>query len=89
MNAIQYEECIEKGLRRTPRIDEFIEIVYGSAGKPLTYEEQLPRILGGLQYTKNDNQPKILAAMLEIPSGHLISYGSLAKQVNDKHGSKY
>ena len=52
----------------------------------MTYQEQVDLVQSKLVGSPQDWQLKVFSLILEIPPGHLISYGNLARWANQKFG---
>ena len=51
----------------------------------MTHDEQVTLVESHLAGSPNDWQRKVFRLILAIPSGHLISYGNLARWANQEH----
>lgn len=52
----------------------------------MTHAEQVALVESELADSPNDWQLKVFRLILNVPSGHLISYGNLAKWANQEFG---
>ncbi len=81
-------EWVRTGLQNNPteQNKDIQNWLYGKASRQLTAAEQTAFVQDALKNSPNDWQLKVFSLIMEIPSGHLISYGELASWTNQKFG---
>ena len=88
MTDAQKLECIKTGIGHKPDDEEAAHFLYGSSNAKLTEAEQVALLEPALKDSPDEWQFKVLGLIQQIPTGHLISYGNLARWAKNEYGLK-
>ena len=86
MTEAQKIECVNIGIRHKADEEEIAHWLYGESKEKLTHDEQLALLEPTLKECPNEWQWKVLGLIEQIPEGHLISYGNLARWAKKELG---